>query len=76
MIDAMEALSFDPEHVSAVADAVGSSMAATLDVLTAMDVPIMKVTALKRALSSTAKDASTGAAATVRLFVVVRDPAR
>ena len=52
IIDAMESLSIDAAVMSAVANAVGTSLTATLDSLTANKVPIMKVAAVRKAVAT------------------------
>ena len=51
IIDAMEALGIDPVAVSAVENAVGTSVMSTLDSLVANKVPIMKIAAVRRAVA-------------------------
>ena len=52
IIDAMESLSIDAAVVSAVANAVGTSLTATLECLTANKVPIMKVASVRKAVAA------------------------
>ena len=51
IIDAMEALSIDSAVVSAVSDAIGSSLTSTFEPLTAHKVPIMKAAAVRKAVA-------------------------
>ena len=52
IVDAMEALAIDAAIVSAVADVIGTSLTASLDVLTANKVPAMKTLAVRKAVAS------------------------
>ena len=52
IIGAMETLGIDSAIVSSVADAIGTSLTSTLEVLTAKRVPIMKAAALRKTLEA------------------------
>ena len=52
IVDAMEAVSIDPVLVASVADAIGTSLTSSLDVLTANKVPIMKAMAVRKAAAA------------------------
>ena len=54
IVDALEALAIDAVVVSAVANAIGTSLTSTLEVLSANKVPIMKTVAVKKALATCA----------------------
>ena len=59
IIDAMEAVGVEAAVIAAVADAIGGSLTATLDVLTAKKVPIMKAASVRKALAAVPQDRRT-----------------